>query len=288
MPTNKIALRTVEEVMSDYTPVYQPVYPLFLSGKAVQYNDEVGEMNFRRVTAVGDIRGRQITPKDTEIKQISVMEGKKSYKRYFLANQFILSRFQDTQGVEEVQTQVLDEHQLHQDELFMLGDGTSPGTVLNNGLYYSSDPNYTLEDSVAVVAGDSRLYDFHAKVMTTAQKANQLGGRKVIIFYGTNILPLYNSLFNTAAKAVRAALQEALGPDYSLIQLPDAATPSGANGWLTANLDQVKTHYTLLPQILNQGVNEENMYVWTNFAQGSMMVEVLAPNAIIRQPATLA
>lgn len=286
MPTNKVALRTVEQFMSDYTPIYQPIYPLFLP-KSQVYSREVGKMEFRRVSTVGDIRAKHLTPKDTEIRQVAVMEGKKAFKKYFLANQFTLSDFQDRQGIEEVTAQVLDEHQIQMDELFLLGEGTSDSTMLNNGLYWSDDENYTLETSVAI-ASSSRLYDFHSKVVTTAQKANQLAGRKVVVFYGSLVLPLVNSLFDTAAKSWTAALRETLGSDYSIVQLPEAVTPSGANGWAIANYDQCKLHYTALPQLLAQGFNDEKMYVWSNFLMGSCMLEVLARNAVIRQPATLA
>src|ERR1044072_3224418 len=131
--TNKIALRSVEEFMAGYTPVYRPIYPLFLN-KAQQYAMEAGKRDFRRVEAVGDIRGQVITPKDTEIKQIQVQEGKKTFRNYMVANQFVLSQWQDRQGVEDVTAQVLDEHQKHQDELFLLGEGTSNSNMLNNGL----------------------------------------------------------------------------------------------------------------------------------------------------------
>jgi hypothetical protein len=286
MPTNKIVLRTVEEYMSDYVPIYQPIYPLFL-GKSQQYATETGKFEFRRVQTVGDIRAKHITPKDTELRQIGIMEGKKAYKKYFLANQFTLSDFQDTQGVEEVVTQVLDEHQLQMDELFLLGEGTNETNMLNNGLYYSNDANYTLESSVAIASGTSRLYDFHSKVITTAEKARTVAGQKDVIFFGEQVLPLYNSLYETAAKAFKVALQETLGSDFSTLQLPAAATPVGANGWIVANLDQVKTHYTTLPQLLAQGSNDEKMYLWFNFLMGSTMLEVLAKNGVIRQPATL-
>lgn len=286
MPTNKIVLRSTEEFMSDYTPIYRPIYPLFL-GKSSQYEKEVGKMDFRRVNTVGDIRAKHITPKDTEIRQVSVNEAKKTYKKYFLANQFRLSTFQDRQGVEEVVSQVLDEHQIHQDELFLLGEGTSDSTMLNNGLYYSDDPNHTTESSVEI-ASSNRLYDFHTKVVATAQKANQVAGRKLIVFYGSNILPLFNSVYDTAVKAWKASLAEVLGANYSFVELPEAVTPSGANGWIVANLDQTKLHYTAFPQLLAQGVNEENMYLWFNFLQGSTMLEVLAKHGVIKQPATLA
>jgi hypothetical protein len=287
MATNKITLRAVEEFMSDYTPIYQPIYPLFL-GKSQQYENEVGRLDFRRVEAVGDIRAKHITPKDTEIRQVSVMEGKKSFKKYFLANQFTISQVQDRQGIEEVVSQVLDEHQLQMDELFLLGEGTSSGNVLNNGLFYSADPNYTLESSTEIASGEGRLADFHAKVVASAEDAEQVAGRKIIMFYGDSILPLFNSIYSGAARPFKSVLAEVLGPNFSMVQMPKAATPAGQSGWIVANLDQTKLHYTALPQLLDQGHNAEKMYYWHNFMLGSTMLEVLAKDGIIHQPATLA
>lgn len=283
MPTNKIALRTVEEFMSDYTPVYQPIYPLFLS-KAQQYAPEVGKHDFRRIATVGDIRGKHITPKDTEIRQVAVMEGKKSFKKYFLANQYVQSNFQDRQGIEEVVAQVLDEHQIQMDELFLLGEGTSGSDVINSGLFWSGDANYTLETSTEI-ASSGRLVDLHTKIVATAAKADQLAGRKVLILYG-NVLPYFRSLHSEAARAFRAVLQEAL-PGYSFVELPTSVTPASSNGWIVANMDQCKLHYTKLPELLAQGQNEEKMYYWFNFLMGSSMLEVLALNGVIRQPSTL-
>lgn len=285
MSTNKIALRSVEQFMSDYSPVYQPIYPLFL-GKSQQYASEVGKLDFRRVQTVGDIRAKHLTPKDTEIRQVAVMEGKKTFKKYFLANQFQLSQYQDRQGVEEVVAQVLDEHQVQADELFMLGEGTSNSNMLNNGLFHSADGNYTLEAS-SEIPTTNRLHEFFTRVTSTASKADQVAGRKVICFYG-NSKPLLRSLFPNSDTLVKSALSEALGQNYSIVEIPDAPTPSGQNGWIVANLDQTKLHYTALPQLLDQGDNREKMYLWFNFMMGSMMLEVLAKDGIIRQPTTLA
>lgn len=284
MSTNKIVLRSVEQFMSDYTPIYQPIYPLFL-GKSQQYAAEVGKLDFRRVQTVGDIRAKHLTPKDTEIRQVAVMEGKKTFKKYFLANQFQLSQYQDRQGVEEIVAQVLDEHQVQTDELFLLGEGSTPGTQINNGLFLSSDANYTLEGS-SEIPTTNRLHEFFTRVTTTASKADQVAGRKVILFYG-NVKPLLRSLFPNSDTLVKTVLAAALGPNYSIVEVPDAPL-SGVNGWIVANMDQVKTHYTAFPQLLDQGDNREKMYLWFNFMLGSMMLEVLAKDAVIRQPTTLA
>lgn len=288
MSTNKIALRTVEEYMGDYSPVYKPIYPLFLP-KSQKYAPEVGKTDFRRITAVSDLRTKPITPKDTEIRQIAVMEGKKTFKKYFLANQYVHSDLQDRQGVEEVVSQVLDEHHIQADEMLLKGDSpTGSGSdVLNNGLFYSGDANYTLETSTEIQNDNNWLTDFHTKVMVSAAKADQVSGRKLIIFYGTGLLPLFNSVYSSAVKPFKSVLTEILGSNFSFVQLPSSPTPSSTNGWIIVNLDQVKLHYTVLPQLLAQGHNEEKLYYWHNFLMGSMMLEVLAKDAIIRQPATI-
>lgn len=285
--TNKIALRTVEEFMSDYVPVYQPIYPLFL-GKSQQYAQEVGKREFRRVQAVGDIRGDIITPKDTHIKQIAVMEGKKAFKSYFRANQFILSQFQDRQGVEEVVSQVLDEHQIQTDEIFLTGEGTSGSDVLNNGLYWSADPNYTLESAISSISATDRARLVYGHMQTTIAKAKQLAGRKVVMVYGSTTKGVYNGLLASSDKALSTVLKDAASSEISFVEMPDSPTPSGGEGWIVANLDQCKLHYNTLPQLLAQGNNEEKMHLWFNFLEGSMMLECLAKNAVIRQPVTYA
>lgn len=284
--TNKVALRSIEEFMSDYVPIYQPIYPLLL-GKSQSYSEEVGKIDFRRVNTVGDIRAKHITPKDTEIQQIAVNEAKKTFKKYFLAKQFTISALQDQQGVEEVVSQVLDEHQKHADELLLLGEGTSTSTMINNGLFWSNDTNYSLESSVEIDTDADSLIDLQSKVMANVTAANQVAGRKLIMFYGTSVLPLFNGVYASQPVPFKRVLSEVLGANYSLSEMPAAVTPSGANGWIIVNLDQVKLHYTSLPSLKDQGVNDEKMYAWFNFLMGSMMLEVLASGGIIRQPATL-
>lgn len=284
--TNKISLRSVEQFMSDYVPVYNPLYPLFLR-KSQQYAAEVGKLDFRRVQTVGDIRAKHITPKDSEMKQVAVMDGKKSFKKYFLANQHVTSQVQDQEGLDEVIAQVLDEHQVQADELFLLGEGTSTSTMVNNGLYWSNDPNYTLESIIATISATNRARLLYGHIQGTLSKAKQVAGEKVVVLYGSETKKQFNSLLDSSDRALATALREA-SAGVSFVEMPDAPTPSSAEGWIVANLDQVKTHYTWLPQLLGQGFNEEKMHYWSNFAMGSMMVEVLAKDAVVRQPVSYA
>lgn len=285
--TNKIVLRSVDEFMADYQPIYQPLYPLLL-GNSQSYTSEVGKLNFKRMEAVSDIRAKHVTPKDTEMQQIGAKESSKSFKKYFLANQFVRSQLQDGQQDEDIIKQVLDEHQLQMDEIALLGEGTSDGTVVNNGLFYSGDAYHTTESSTEVAHASDRLIDLHASIMANTFKADQVSGRKAIVFYGSTALQELDSIYSASGRAFRASLSEALGANYSIVKMPTRVTPDSVNGWIIVNLDQVKFHYTVLPQLRAQGVNEEKMYTWHNFIMGSCMVECLAQDAIIRQPATFA
>lgn len=284
--TNKIVLRTVEEFMADYQPVYQPIYPLLLSAKSQAYSEDVGTLNFKRVDTVGDIRLKHITPKDTEMKMINAKESSKTFKKYFLAKKFVQSSLQDPRGIEDVIAQVLDENQKLADEILLLGEGTSASTMINNGLYWSNDTNYVLESSAEVDNANAWLTDLHAKVVTSKIKADLVAGRKAIIFYGETLMPKLNGLYAASAQPFKSSLQAVLGGNYSIAELPADVTPASANGFIIVNLDQVKLHYVALPKLHAQGVNEESMYSWHNFLMGSMMLEVLASKAIIRQPLT--
>lgn len=284
--TNKIALRTVEEFMSDYKPAYNPILPLFLDN-AIQYSVEAGKVNFQRAETVGDLRSKLLGPKDTEIHQIAAKEGTKTFKKYFLGAQFIQSQLQDTKGYEDVVSQVLDEHNKQADELFLLGEGTSASTMINNGLFWSADANYVLKTSYEVQkdANGNHHNDLYQKIMGIFQDADEVDGRKLVMVYGSDMISKYNSLIPEQAVALSKVIADAL-PGVAFAKMPASITPSGTNGFIVINLDQVKLHYTMLPAIKNQGVNEEKLYAWTNFLMGSSMLEVLALGGVTRQPVT--
>lgn len=288
MSTNKIVLRSSDEIMADYQPTYQPFWPILL-GKSQSYPEFVGKANFKRMEAVGNIRNQHYNPKDTHIHQIAVVEKSKTFKKYFLASQFVQSTLQDREQNEDVVKQVLDENNKLMDDLVLLGEGTSASTMVNNGLFWSNDPNYLLEDSSALSAGsDAHLASLHAAIVAEKIKADTVSGQKVIVFYGTTMLSKICSIYASSSIPFRDALEGAIGGNYSLAELPAEVTPSGANGFMILTLDQIKLHYTTMPKLADQGVDERNMEVWHNFLMGSAMVEVLAYKGIIRQPVTFA
>lgn len=284
--TNKIVLQTVDQFMADYQPVYQPIFPLFLAG-AKQYADVVGTVTSKRLEAVGDIRNHHINPKDTNIHQITSKISSKVFKKYFLGSQYIESNLQDHEGAPEIVAQVLDEHNKHQDDLLFLGEGTSASTMVNNGLFWSNDPNYDLKSSSALAAGsDVHLTSMYNAIMATALEANKVSGRKLLLVYGATATAKLGGLFASAPVPFQGVLSQAL-PGWDVVVVPSDIAISG-DGWIAVNLDQIQVHYSVVPQLKSQGVNEEKNYTWHNFLMGSMMVEVKSPDGIIRQPVTFA
>lgn len=287
--TNKIVLRTIEEFMSGYTPAYVPLLPTLLGQGAIQYSVEAGKVKFNRAEAVGDLRGKMIGPKDTEIHQIHSKEGLKEFKKYFFGAQYIQSKLQDARGYEDVLAQVLDEMNKQSDELLLTGEGTADGSAINNGLLFSQDANYQKNASAEVAkdGNNQHLADLYAKISASLEDAGTVDGEKMVLFYGANVTAKIPGMFVNTSKPLLAVMQEAY-EDVTFANLPAAVTPSGQHGFLIVNRAQIALHYTTLPRIEGQGVNDEKMYAWSNLLLGSTMVEVKAAKGIIRQPLTFA
>lgn len=284
--TNKIVLREVDEILADFVPTYNPIMPGFLAGGR-QYTMEVGKINFKRVEAFGDLRAKVLSSKDTEMSQISAKESQKSFNKYFSGAQFIQSQLQDREGYETVLAQVLNELNKQNDELFMFGGGTDNASVINNGLFYSLDPNYTFKSSYEVLKGttEDHLKDLYSKIIEIYNEADEVEGAKTILVYGQTMIQKYSGIFAESSVPFLRTLQEAL-PGVTIEKVPTSVSPAGQNGFMVINTPQIMPHYTIIPQIMGQGVNDEKLYAWTNFAIGSSMVEVKAKDGIIKQPLT--
>jgi hypothetical protein len=281
--TNKVVLRTVEQFMAGYNPTYQPFYPLLLRN-SIAYPQEVGKINFHRLEAVGDLRARHITPKDTEIFQIAVRDSSKTFKKYFLGNQYVQSLLQGREDLEGIVAQVLDENQKKQDDLVLLGEGTSASTMINNGLYWSNDTNYILNNSAQIDNAPDTQGQLYSKIVEIWNQQRDLSGPKTLVLYGDTLLTKYDSLIPEQAVSVRSLVEEAIG--QAAVRLPSVVTPSSANGIIVVTDQQALMHYTVLPSLKGQGVNEEKGHSWHNFLMGSTMLEVKAYGGVIRQPLT--
>jgi len=284
--TNKIELKTTEQYMEDFRPSYAPLMPAFI-GNSTVHDAEVGSVEYKRVKTVGDIRSRVINVQDSEIKQLSIAMGKKKFSKFFLGSQFQNSELQSSQGVQQAIAKFLDEHNRQSDEMFLTGMGTDDATVKNNGLLFSQDENYTKRPSAEVQrdANNNWLTDLYTKVKDTIDEAQDLDGRILLLFYGERAIQEHNKLFVETKTSLIKTLRDAYS-DVSFGKIPKRITPAGQSGVLAVNLDQVMLNYTILPELRNQGINEEKMYFWANFLMGSSMLDVQNQGGVVRQPLT--
>jgi hypothetical protein len=148
---------------------------------------------------------------------------------------------QDPRGIEDVVGQVLDEHQKQADDLLLLGEGTSNSTMINNGLYLVE----TIQTTLSKAQSKSRKAPTPITCRTCTLKLLQrnclrcsVSGRKVVIFYGSTMLAKVSGIYLNSSQPFKKVLADALGPNYSIVELPSAVTPSGANGFIIANYDQ--------------------------------------------------
>lgn len=284
--TNLIQLRSVEQFNAAYKPSYNPILPLFIRANAVKYAVEAGKVNFTAVETIGDLENKFLGPKDTELHQIGAREGSKTFKKAFFASQYRQSAFQSNRGFEDVVAQVLDTHNKQADKMFLTGEGTANNNVVNNGLFYSSDPNYVSQSSLQIAkdAGGNHLAALYAQMVSDIQTAQEVDGELLVMMYGATSIAKFNGLFPTNSNPFAKVINDAL-ETVSFAKVPAAMNLSGS-GYIIVNLDQTRLHYTQLPQIRAQGVNEEKEYAWTNFLMGNTMLEVQAPGAVYKQPLT--
>lgn len=283
--TNKIVIKSADEFISGFKPTYIPLLPLFINARAKQYSIEEGSLNFKRIDAVGDLRNKIFGSKDTEIHQITAKDSKKTFKKYFFASQFVQSNLQSSEGYDDVVAQVLNEHNKQADELFLSGAGTSSGDVVNNGLFFSSDANYVSKSSYEVKkdGGGDHLADLYQKMISIIQEADDVDGEKLVLVYGDAMIAKYNGLFVETKNPFSDVLAKAT-PGVSIKKMPKGLV--SGNGFIVVNMDQIQLHYTTLPTVRKNGINDEKEYAWTNFLMGSMMLEVLALGGVIKQPLT--
>lgn len=288
MSTNKIVLRSVEEFLGGFVPTYRPIMPMFLGeGRARQYSVEVGKIDFKIAQTVGDLRARLLSPKDSEIFQVASNEKTKTFKKHFFGAQYVQSSLQDQRGVEDVMAQVLDEHNKQNDEIFLFGEGTSAGNVVNNGLFWSADENYELKTSAEIELGADGKHqaDLYEKITDTLLEADDVDGQKMVMIYGDDAVKKFNGLLTETSQPLSTVMRNA-NPGVSFARMPKTVTPAGVNGYMVVNMNQILTHYCLIPRIDDQGVDAKMKQIWTNFLMGSSMVEVKADKGIIRQPIT--
>lgn len=281
MNTSHIGTADIEKMNDSFIPAYAPLFSLFL-GKSEEYEAKEGNVTFKEVETVGDVKAKRIGPKTTELELINTRVSKKVFNKYYHGIKYTVSELQTDESFQKTINQVLDEHSKQFDEIFVTGDS------LNNGLLASTDSNYVLKSSVNVgttlAAKQAALL---AKIAEILEDMKSIAGAKTIYYYG--ISDVMNSV-DANGLPFKRILMDVLGEEVEIVKIPTEALGSFAalKGFAVVCQDQVTLNYTALPQVKASDMNQEGGYRWARFLSGSSMLEIDAKGAVQHQPVAYA
>lgn len=277
MNTGHIGTLDIEKMNESFIPAYAPLFSLFL-GKSEEYEAKEGNVSFKEVETVGDVKAKRISPKTTELELINTRISKKTFNKYYHGIKYTVSELQSDESFQKTVNQVLDEHSKQFDEIFVTGDS------LNNGLLVSTDSNYVLKASVNVgttlAAKQSALL---AKIAEILEDMKSIAGSKTLYYYG--ISDVINSV-DTNGLPFKRILMDVLGEEVEIVKIPTESLGAFATlkGFAIVCHDQVNFNYTALPYVKATDINEEGGYRWARFLSGSSMLDVEAKGAVQHQP----
>lgn len=277
--TNKPILRTAEEFAGEYSPVYGPVYPMFLAGsQAKAYERVEGTQTVKGVEAIGDMIAKKFSSKDTLMHQLHGKEKTFSFDKNFYLAEYKTGINQSTDGDPQLVAEFLDNQNVLMDQLLLFGDEG------NQGLYTNNSSNYVSESAIASIDASDKNEFFEA-IMSTAEEADKLSGSKVLMLYGENTRRLWRAgLFSTGVASVQGNLLNALGSEYTPLLMPSQVAPN-AEGWLVINMSKIRVHHHGAPW-MEPGEDAPRRLRYVHFLLGSVGVELAQLGAIIKQPVT--
>lgn len=287
MSTDKHALEiTTEKVNESYEASYVPLFPVLTKQK--KYTEVIGEVKLKESNIIGDAKARKINAQDTEWKHAKSGTSEKKFNKYFSGIKFIVSGFQDNTDFQKHADELLDINMMEFDKNVFYGDPTSDGTLRNNGMYASDDPNFITNAIEALGANptvDQIKELFDALIFQSEQTVGNVA--KTIILVGEMAKKLGRFVPNTAtsfARAIAASYQDE-GKQITIEGAPSNLTAeTNDSGILLLTPSKVEFDYTTLPKIDDQGYNAEDKYTWLNLIYGSATVDVQKKGALIKQP----
>ena len=171
------------------------------------------------------------------------------------------------------------------------------GKFGNNGLIISSDENFVTNSSVEIPVPGTSDFDDVSKLsdlMTTLKlqvDANTASRSLTIFLYGSSLITKWNKITRENETVVSALMKEKFADrTVEFVEIPSVVLPSTVtgNGFVVVCNDVASMDYCQIPDIENQGTNDEEGYYWANYIIGSLQINAEEYAGIIKQPVTFA
>lgn len=282
---------TVERVVSNYTPSYTPLFSrVFSQDKTVAYEPKLGHIETKTTDVIGDATTRRVTAQDTEFKAGKISSSSKAFYKYVNAIKFTKSGWQSEIDVNKLTAQVLDQNMESFDVKVLNGDPLADGTLSNNGLISSKDPNHvsnTAKELPAALTLDGAKAFFDGLIKQAEDYVGRAAEKRIVLL-GDLEGKLGGFVPGTAVSVMTAIRDAYASQGKRLDWLFAPSIPSVGTGVIVVTPSMVTFNYTALPRLHKMGYNEENEYSWFTFIDGSTMVDVEKLGGVIYQPVTFA
>lgn len=280
MTTDNISIPTKEDMMAAAKLTYRPIYGMLTQVK----HDAVIE-NLNKAVVAGDpndIVAKVINAQDTERVAHKARKETKIFKKEFKGGQYKESNWQKNSALPDLNDRILNQYMRQLD--FEIFNG-----VDNNGLISSNDPSFIQNAASALPATISGNNGIDALMTAVTNLSIQVddtcGSNKIGIgIYGKELRKYLNKV--TANGDSYSAIMCGNFPQFGFFDVPSNLVKTG-NGLILIATDLVALDYTLLPSITKVGLNEENEYLWINYAYGTANVDVKTRGALVHQPVSI-
>lgn len=285
----RTGLLTKEEYMAKANLSYAPVI-LSLSNK-VKHEVSLDMVKFKSLDVEKDsIVALPLTKEATEKAHIKAGEKTKEYKIYVKGAKYIQSLRSGVSAIPTMHNRVLMEYAKTFDKDGMSGDKHNNGLITSNDENYTSNAQHTIPATGASVTDFDRVKDLLALIATLQAQVDgsHMSQQLIMFYYGDELVKFLGSITQDNETPVIELCKKAW-EGVRWIKIPSAVLPDGSgNGLLVVADDLVTLHYCQVPEIENDGTNEEDNYYFANYITGSLMVDVTEKDGIIKQPVAFA
>jgi len=145
--------KSIEYLNRNYTPTITPIYADYL-GKIKGYDNIIKSVKIEHIEVVdalnSDVIAKRVNPQQTDINTVKTRLSSKQVIMDFFMLQYKRSFHQNNFGVEDALSEIKDKNNMHLDSMFFLGEQSSSGEQINNGLWNSTDSDFDEQASTNI------------------------------------------------------------------------------------------------------------------------------------------
>lgn len=288
----RTGVKTKEEYIEAASISYVP--SILALNKRQAYALDINKITFKELNVESDsVVPSFLTSEMTEINTAKVSQKSHIFYSYGKGIKFRRDLLQNANvNIQPLHDQIIRQLSIQWDKNALVGEGG------NNGLITSTDANYLTPSSAEIPAISGDGFNQVLKAKQVAVALNNLvndytaSTDLVVYFYGSTLLSFLGNITAGQENDVRFHIRQAFeGKNVKFVDISALAAPAGlslGNGIVVVANDLTTLEHCGLPQIKNQGVNDEDDYYWARYFFGSVQVRPTVLGAVIKQAITFA